>query len=74
MTPVSVIISKLRQRGVRITSYTQLRRACQARWAEDRKNAPPPEVKNHFEGMEGWVDHREVMEEQEDFEILKRRR
>ena len=75
MTPISVIISKLRQRGISITSYSQLRRICRARWAQERKNAEPQQsTKERYVGMEDWVDHREAMEEEEEFEILKRRR
>ena len=75
MTPISVIISKLRQRGISITSYSQLRRICRARWAQERKNLQPQQnsLKERFVGMEDWVDHREAMEEEEDFQILKRR-
>ena len=75
MTPISVIISELRQRGISITSYTQLRRICRARWAHDRKNAEPQQsTKERYAGMEDWVEHREAIEQEEDFEILKRRR
>ena len=72
MTSIPVIINGLRQRGVRITSYSQLRRLCIARWEHDKTTAPPQE-KVTFVGMEDWADHQEVQEEYNAFEIAKRR-
>ena len=78
MTPIAVVLKEVRrqrrQRGVYTDpSILQLRNACRARWAQERKNLHPQNsLKERFVGMEDWVDHRQVMEEEEDFQILKR--
>ena len=78
MTPIAVVLKEVRRqrqkRGLPIQpSISQLRNACRARWAQERKNLHPQNsLKERFVGMEDWVDHRQVMEEEEDFQILKR--
>ena len=80
MTPIAVVLNNVRyerqQRGVHTQpSILQLIRAYRARRAQERKNLQPHNsLKERFVGMEDWVDHREAMEEEEDFQILKRRR
>jgi len=72
MTPLSVIINKLRQRGVRITHCSQLQRFCIAQWEQDKKKSVVKE-KQVFVGMEDWADPNEVQEENDSFEIATRR-
>ena len=59
MTPLSVIIRELRERGVRITHCSQLQRICFKRWEMDKKTQPKEKLV--FTGMDDWLDHEQLM-------------